>query len=330
MEQNLTIKALQSGGIITNYYCTSQCRHCLYNCSPKREKEYLKPELLKNISEKIKTLDCLSVHIGGGEPFLDVPALKAVLKVLRRNGISVEYIETNSSWFKDMKSAVDVLASIRELGVNTLLISMSPFHNEHIPFKKVKGVIKACEQSNLSVFPWISAFYREIDRFDDNRTHNLEEYQNEFGEDYLKTIPSRYWVHFGGRAIQTFKQIYPLQSLESVLQNSRGCRELTDTSHFHIDPFGNYVPGLCSGLAIDYQDLGKPLDSEKYPIIHILFNDGINGLLDYACGQYNFIPEDSFLNKCDLCLEIRKFLVNQKDIDSQELQPIGFYDIHEN
>jgi len=35
------IKRLVSGGIITNYFCTSKCRHCLYNCGPHREKRYI-------------------------------------------------------------------------------------------------------------------------------------------------------------------------------------------------------------------------------------------------------------------------------------------------
>jgi len=34
----LKIGRLASGGIITNYFCTSTCRHCLYNCSPRWEK----------------------------------------------------------------------------------------------------------------------------------------------------------------------------------------------------------------------------------------------------------------------------------------------------
>ena len=39
----LNIRRLRSGGIITNYFCTSRCGHCLYNCSPQWEKEYITP-----------------------------------------------------------------------------------------------------------------------------------------------------------------------------------------------------------------------------------------------------------------------------------------------
>jgi hypothetical protein len=41
----LKIERLASGGIITNYFCTSACRHCLYNCSPRWEKNYISVEI---------------------------------------------------------------------------------------------------------------------------------------------------------------------------------------------------------------------------------------------------------------------------------------------
>ncbi len=49
--QLLHISSLYSGGLITNYYCTSQCRHCLYGCSPKWPKEYIIKEKAVNSKE---------------------------------------------------------------------------------------------------------------------------------------------------------------------------------------------------------------------------------------------------------------------------------------
>ena len=40
---NFTINRLISGGLITNYFCTSRCRHCLYNAGPHWDKNYIDP-----------------------------------------------------------------------------------------------------------------------------------------------------------------------------------------------------------------------------------------------------------------------------------------------
>ena len=91
------IKRLKSGGLITNYFCTSSCRHCLYNCSPQWEKRYVEPETVRKNFEVVRALGCRSVHIGGGEPLLRPDKLKRVLDIAAEVDVSVEYVETNSS-----------------------------------------------------------------------------------------------------------------------------------------------------------------------------------------------------------------------------------------
>ena len=322
-----TINRLDSGGLITNYYCTSRCRHCLYACSPGWEKKYIDRKTTEKNILKAKSLGCDSIHIGGGEPFLRPDALETVIETTLSLGVRIEYVETNSSWYKDKESACQVLSSLTKKGLSTLLVSMSPFHNEHIPFHKVKGVLEACSAVGMNVFPWISDFYTEIDTFDDKSAHTISEYQNEYGSDYLKRLPSRYWIHFGGRALKTFANVFDLRPYEEVLSSNKGgCLELLNVSHFHFDLFGNYIPGLCSGLSIYCDDLGSPILPEKYPFLHILFEKGIRGLFEHASSRYAFEPSDSYMSKCDLCLDIRRCLVLDKGIGSRDLQPKGFYE----
>ena len=326
-KKEFTIERLNSGGIITNYYCTSACGHCLYYCSPRWKKEYIDSEVLSKILQKIKSLGCHSVHIGGGEPFLNLDGLKMVIEVARSLRVNIEYVETNSSWFRGRESAIETLSSLKKRGLSTLLISMSPFHNEHIPFYKVKGVIEACREAKINTFPWIAEFYPEINGFDDRATHTLSEYEKKYGGDYLSMIPSRYWIHFGGRALKTFSGIYGTKdSLKILSANKGGCRELLDVSHFHVDLFGNYIPGLCSGLAISHTDLGNGLFPKDYPLLTTLYSKGITGFFDLATSAYGFQPSRDYMSKCDLCFEIRRYLVLERKIDSRELQPKGFYE----
>jgi hypothetical protein len=279
-----------------------------------------------DIFKRIKKLGCFSVHIGGGEPFLDLPALCAVLEEAKKESMAVEYIETNSSWYTDRKAAVEILTEIRKSGAGTLLVSISPFHNERVPFYKVKGVMRACEETGINIFPWVSGFYNDIDSFDESTVHSLDEYSEKFGEDYLETIPSRYWIHNGGRALSTFSILYDKRKTEDIVKESGRCYELEDSSHFHFDLFKNYIPGLCSGLSIRSEDTGKPLDENRYPFISALYSRGIGKFLEMAVSDFGFTPGEEYETKCHLCFDIRRFLVNENDMDSPELKPVGIYE----
>ena len=123
----------------------------------------------------------------------------------------------------------------------------------------------------------------------DTRPHSLQHYREKFGTDYLKQIPNRYWTHFSGRAVQTFKEILPMKPLREVLA-APACRELIDTTHFHIDLYHRSVPGLCSGFGLLMHDLGKELNEDEYPILTILYNGGIRSLLEYAKKEFGIVP----------------------------------------
>ena len=323
---SFTIKKLKNGGLITNYFCTSRCGHCLYACSPAWPKKYIDhPTAEKNLA-KIRSLGCKTIHIGGGEPFLNVQQLGMVIEAAADVGIEVEYVETNSSWFKDHQSACHILKDLRQRGLKRLLISISPFHNEHIPLAKVKGLLAACEKTGMEVFPWITSFFPEIDAFDDNKPHRLTEYEERFGPHYLAEIPKRYWIHLGGRALSTFARVFRPTPLDDLLKKNRGgCRELLDVTHFHFDLFGHYIPGLCSGLAIKTDDMGKPLINDEYPILNTLHTQGIQGLLEMAQHHFNFEPVEAYLSKCHLCTHIRQTMVINQKMEIPEISPYYFY-----
>ncbi|MDJ0804904.1 MAG: hypothetical protein QNI97_18660 [Desulfobacterales bacterium] len=325
---NLNIKNLVSGGVIVNYHCVSRCGHCLYNCGPHRDKAYLTAERAEAIFGRIAALGCRSVHIGGGEPLLDPAGLAAVLDAARKTGMGIDYVETNSAWYMDRDRAVAILSDLRTEGLRTLLVSISPFHNAHIPLARVRGVIDACRETGIQVFPWVNAFVRDLDRLGANATHEMAAFEAAFGRDYLARIPDRYWIHLGGRALETFRTVIPGQPVAEVLDKSPlSCaRALSDTTHFHIDLEGRYIPGLCAGLAFTMEDLDAPLPAGKYPLLERLATNGINGLFALAQENYGFEPSRStYLNHCDLCTDIRQHLIQLDGAAFPELAPEGFY-----
>ena len=240
-------------------------------------------------------------------------------------GLSLDYVETNSAWFRDEDSALALVTGLKEKGLNSLLVSISPFHNRHIPLARVKGVMAACRRAGVGVFPWIPDFYDELEALGDERPHAPEEFAAAYGRDYWTRIPQRYWIHLGGRAASTFARIFPLEPLSLILSRNRGgCRELVDVSHFHVDLDGRYIPGLCAGLGLKIEDIGGPLTPEKYPLFNLLCQSGVGGLLEMARKDFGFEPAASYLNKCGLCLDIRRALLPGWTA-SEELHPAEFY-----
>ncbi len=272
-------------------------------------------------------MGCDTLHIGGGEPFFNMNSLKNTLKAAQQEGIGIEYVETNSSWYKDHSSACRTLEELQKLSMHRLLISISPFHNEYVPFNKVKGVIAACKDVGISPFPWIFDFYREVDSFPDNQPHAFSEYTQKFGRHYLKKVFQRYWIHPGGRALTTFIEQYGQKSVEDLVNDNSPCIELENTIHFHFDLYENYIPGLCSGIQVHSSDIGsgKPAPAGKYPFLHILYNNGIQGFYRVAAEEFGFVPQEKYASKCHLCLEIRKFLVLEKELKTPDFGPISFY-----
>ena len=170
-------------------------------------------------------------------------------------------------------------------------------------------------------------FYPDIDAFDDRGMHPMKEYTDRYGPRYLKELSSRYWIHFGGRALDTFSKVLEMRPYQEILSsNQGGCFELGNVSHFHFDLFGSYIPGLCSGLSIHRDDLGHDLSAEQYPLLRTLFFRGITGLLVLASDQHGFKPSARYLSKCHLCLDLRRYLVLDRGAEYAELQPLAFYE----
>ena len=164
----------------------------------------------------------------------------------------------------------------------------------------------------MGIFPWVTDFISDLSQFDAGNTHSLKEFSDIFGRDYLLQVLERYWIHMGGRALETYRPLMGQKTFHQVMDESTATcyGELSSTSHFHIDLFGNYIPGLCSGLSIAIEDLGKPLSDETYPVLTALCRHGIRGLVKMAKAAIGYKPQkDFYINKCDLCTEVRFCLV---------------------
>jgi hypothetical protein len=188
------------------------------------------------------------------------------------------------------------------------------------------AVIAAAEKVGMGVFAWKMEFARDLQRLGGDRPHGMEEYRQVFGEGFVRELPGRYGLHLAGRALETFREVLAGKpSEEIVVAAGRPCGEMGQTGHFHIDLYGNYVFTSCVGVAMACSDLGRPVEREKYPHLYLLGSEGLAGLYRVATEQ-GFSPRRRYVNRCDLCEDVRRYLVREKKVRSADLQPVGFYE----
>jgi len=317
-------------GFMVNYACTARCRHCMYGCSNKGSKDYVTPENADKIMKTLSDNGVYSLHIGGGEPFLDFEGLCTVIKAMNRYGIAVDYIETNAFWCHDLVSAKEKLHRLLELGVDAVMASCDPFHAEWVPVDRVLTFIQAARETGMGYFVWKDQFLRRLMKLDTHKAHTTEELKAVLGENYIAETAKEYGIGMNGRALFIAKEIYP-EKPGFDIASSAPCKRILEGRHCHVDLYGNVVPAGCTGIAIPLEVFLNPdrtalYDEEKYPVLARVLQGGCKALLDYAV-SLGFDPETKAATSCHLCYQIRCFL--RENAPAKELGPDCFYEMME-
>ena len=328
------LSSLYSGaGIIVTYKCSAACMHCCYSSSPKRDGEYMSRQTADKIFALLKKTGCHSVHIGGGEPFMNFDKLLEVCKSALEHRVSIDYIETNASWFTDDDSVSEKLRKLLSAGVDCLLISVDPFHNEFVPYIKIKNLLKCCRKNGMGTFIWQSKFERVVSQMDENTTHSLEEYEHMFGKDFVKTTAESYGIGYNGRALRILEKAgKEKQPYGSFLTDPQCQNRITSLGHCHVDPDSNLIPPSCNGFRANIFDLcGDGLDGGRYAHFTAVAEGGLAALFKKA-RALGFAPDGGgYVSKCALCFEIKKYICetvrSQTGAEPADIGPAGFFDL---
>ena len=318
-------------GIILSYRCQSACKHCLYNCGP-AWKDWMSLETLEEALQATRAWrHRFQIHLTGGEPFLNFPLLLQGVQLAAQLGIS-RYVETNAGWCLKEKDVIEKFATLREAGLNAILISCSPFHAEKIPpARTLLAITKALEifgQQNVIVY--MSHWIEQIQIFDVEKPTPLERYVVKFGlERAGRMLWDGYSIIPAGRS--GYRLGHLTQKRPAAALKGENCfMEILYAHHSHFDLYGNYISWFCGGLTIgDWHNLPRILDDFKArrfpPLIDILVRTGPFGLFEMGKQEYGYqeLPE-GYVGKCHLCVDVRKHLSGRGDF--QELRPKEFYE----
>jgi hypothetical protein len=249
-----------------------------------------------------------SVHIGGGEPFLDFQGLAMAVEELRDAGITLDYIETNAFWAAGADGPA-MLKRLRSLEVEALCISVDPFHAEYVPYALPLRLAKLCEKNGLGYFLWKQQFLPALSRLDAVKTHSRAGLEAVLGDAYISNTARLYGLRIGGRAVNIEGE-YAGRGALADFTDSKPCGDLLSTGHFHVDADCCFIPPGCTGIRIPLAEAVEGIPEGKYPVFEALYYGGTGALLEFARGQ-GFVPEKTYPSRCGLCFRVRAFLAGK-------------------
>ncbi|MGQ9478655.1 MAG: hypothetical protein ACUVQ0_01370 [Thermoproteota archaeon] len=331
----LPIRKPVSAGLILSYKCSSICRHCMYACSPRwsadwiprRDLEHALSRLAPSVRSSPYGPDRVSLNYGlhftGGEPFLNFSLLVEAVRIARDLKIPSLFVETNCFWCVDEENTREKLKTLKEVGLNGILISVNPFILEQIPFERIERAIRVSGE----VFRGNTMIYQEI-------------YYHQFKTLGVKgVLPLSHYLQKGSSALR-YAELLPMgracYALGSLFRKhpashffGESCLpELTRNWHVHVDNYLNYMTGYCGGISLGKvtEDIfSNGVDLEDRPILHALVTD-IMELYTLALEKFNYRErKDGYVSKCHLCIDIRRHIARQTDA-FKELQPRELYE----
>jgi len=253
---------------------------------------------------------CRSIHIGGGEPFLDFDGLLTLINKANKLGVMVDYIETNASWATDEKVIVETLKALRKVGADTFCISVDPFHAEYVPYAYPLRLAQVCGKYGFGYFLWQERFLRKMRDTNPDTTHDRAALEKSIGKDYIRDTADAYGIRMGGRAVNIEAEYQPLKSVDELLKNAAGnrCDGLVSTGHYHVDMYGKFLPPGCTGYVIPLEEVVRGVPDGKYPVFEASLNGGSAALYEFAKRLEFVADERGYASQCALCFHIRRYL----------------------
>ncbi len=300
----------------------------------------------------------MRIHLAGGEPCLDWPRLRAILAGARASGLSpLEKLETNASWAVDDATTRARLAELAALGVTRLVVSSDVYHQEHVPFERVRRCVTLAREilgPGRVLVRWWDFFQHPQELRDAPAAERAAAW---------RATQARHPDRLTGRAARELAPRLPRQPVEAL--RGRHCAEgVLGSRHIHVDPGGHVFPGLCAGIVLgrvalpaDAPEPGAkgvaalprtgaaraspppPPDAvadvaaawarfasgwRAHPVVAAVVAGGSYALYERA-REYGYIASpEGYADKCHLCTEVRTFLL-ERDLWPEYVGPPAAY-----
>jgi len=335
--EKLYVEEPISAGIFLSYKCTSECKHCMYACSPRWKDDWISEKdvekILTQLSGRIQgsplgndTIGVnYGVHFTGGEPFLNFGLLLKAVGIAHELKIPSTFVETNSFWCIDERVTREKFLQLRDAGLHGILISVNPFILEQLPFERTERAAKIGREifrGNAIIYQ--EFFYTQFKKLDVRDTLPFNGYLKkiDLGDLYenVELLPI-------GRATYMLNHLYRKYPAKQFFSES--CREeLTRGWHVHVDNYCNYMTGYCGGISLgdgrEIDSICEGIDLDGRPILQALLSD-LKRLFELGVKEFDYKERaQGYISKCHLCIDVRRH-ITQKTDEFQELRPREFY-----
>lgn len=134
---NPYIKNLKKIEFSVTMACTGKCKHCSEGDHIGFTEHIDKAVAAEAVRKICSCYDISTVMTFGGEPLLYPETVCAIHKTAASLCVAKRQVITNGFFSKDKERIVSVARSLKESGVNALLLSVDAFHQETIPLDTV-------------------------------------------------------------------------------------------------------------------------------------------------------------------------------------------------
>jgi len=291
--------------------------------------DWMTPETAEKIFSALAREKYLEgIHIAGGEPTMNWPRLLDIIRLAVKMQIRIEYMETNASWCGSRETTQKKMIELREAGLKSLLVSVSMFHAEFVPFSSTRNCVEVAREvlGDDNVILYLPHMYHMLAEMPGEGKHKLEEFCRHHAiKPWTNSMLHLYDVVPSGRAVTELRPCYQAKPAASY-RDEKCYSDLLSTTHFHIDHEGNLFTGCCAGIIpASVPDLHLRITSSTHPVFVMLAEHGPDGLAEKIGKENGFSPRPKgYVSKCDLCLDVRGHLSRTGRFS--ELKPAYFYE----
>lgn len=275
--------------------CSAKCDHCCLECGPQNLNQ-LAEEKIESILMEIERYSWIEVvNITGGEPFLNRSLLyKIFSKIMKMNKQAT--CVTNGFWAVTEEDTYREIQKICSLGVTSLSISISDFHQKYVPIENIKNILNAALQLPIRISLKIAV----------TETYNALDLIKNLGKSICDVSIMFFPVCQVGRAvnIQTddiIKRYHGDMWMpcidNNLLINSDGkCYPCCSPCIFETK--------LCVGNIYE-EDLGDIIErTRKNLLIYYLHKNGVNWIKELIERNFGYHYPEYYVSPCELCLQI--------------------------
>lgn len=288
--------------------CNSQCIHCQADASPFRNEVMDIKDAYNYLAEATAVSDLESFMVFGGEPMLYSERAIAIFSKAHLLGIPQISMITNGVWGKSKENAEKLAVKLKEAGLNKVNMSVDAFHVRYIPLEYPQNAALALLKAGIENVKWNVAVIESINAENkyDRETIELLKKLEPMGIDanIFKIMPV-------GRALKNLREFFHHTPLDGTCEGEPIIgNPLTNPDSVCIDPSGSV--NICWHLSIGnaketpLSQVISEYNWQQNPIIKTLVEKGPKGLLNLPEASDHRLQENHYLNKCHLCIEIRK------------------------